>query len=166
MKCYQTAWHHIPEDDHYYSLWHENIKSCWCLCCDTKFVSKYSKHSHVGFEVLMAVTVKIAVLKNVMLCTVVRVDRHFREAFCLHYQGIWEMWQVPLQHQYTSSTLDGITLQATAIFLYSHIMLMWWQIIVTIFLIIRNHLFFVIYVNVFLHWEKHVEFGCHTLYNK
>jgi len=52
------------------------------------FVLKYSKHSHVGFEVLMAVTVKIAVLKNVMLCSVVRVDNHFREAFCLHYQGI------------------------------------------------------------------------------
>jgi len=52
------------------------------------FVSKYSKHSHVGFEVFMAVTVKIAVLKNVMLCCVVRVDHHFREAFCLHYQGI------------------------------------------------------------------------------
>jgi len=33
------------------------------------FVSKHSKHSHMGFEILMAVTVKIAVLKNVMLCT-------------------------------------------------------------------------------------------------
>jgi len=38
LKWYQTAWHHIPEDDHYYSLWLENIQSCWCLYCDTKFV--------------------------------------------------------------------------------------------------------------------------------
>jgi hypothetical protein len=59
-----------------------------CIVIPSLFVSKYSKHSHMGFEFLMAVTVKIAVLQNVMLCNVVQVDHNFREAFCLHYQGI------------------------------------------------------------------------------
>jgi len=59
-----------------------------CIVIPSLFVSKYSKHSYVGFEALMAGPVKIAVLQNVMLCSVVQVDYNFREAFCLHYQGI------------------------------------------------------------------------------
>jgi hypothetical protein len=52
------------------------------------FVSEYSKHLHVGFEVLMAVTMKGAVLQKVMLCSVILVDHHFRKASCLHYQCV------------------------------------------------------------------------------
>jgi hypothetical protein len=41
----------------------------------------------VGFEVLMAASMKMAVFWVVAPCSLVEVNRRFRDACCLHHQG-------------------------------------------------------------------------------
>jgi hypothetical protein len=74
----------------------------------------------VGFEVLMAVSMKMAVFWVVVLCSLVEVYRRFRGTCRLHHQGDSSPWwwrqQVPLKHRWTSTRLHSTTTQKTAIF--------------------------------------------------
>jgi hypothetical protein len=50
-------------------------------------VSQLLKHYYVGFEVLMAVSTKMAVVWVVAPCSLVEVYQRFRGPCCLHHQG-------------------------------------------------------------------------------
>jgi hypothetical protein len=45
------------------------------------------KKYHMRFQVLMATSIKIVAFWDVVLCSLMEVDWHFRGAHCLHHQG-------------------------------------------------------------------------------
>jgi hypothetical protein len=51
------------------------------------FFTEQNVNYDVGFEVLTAVSMKMAVFWVVMLCSLVEVYQRFRRTCCLHHQG-------------------------------------------------------------------------------
>jgi hypothetical protein len=75
----------------------------------------------VGYEVLTAVSTKMAVLWVVATCSLVEVYQRFRGPCCLHHQGYdssswWWRQQGPLKRWESSTRLRGATTQKTAIY--------------------------------------------------
>jgi hypothetical protein len=53
-----------------------------------------NESSHVRFEVLTAVSTKMAVFWVVAPCSLVEVYQHFRGPCCLHHQGSMDLWNI------------------------------------------------------------------------
>jgi hypothetical protein len=75
----------------------------------------------VGFEVLTAVSMKMAVFWVVAACSLVEFYQRFRGPCCLHHQGDHRPddggSKGPLKRWYNSTRLHAATTQKTAIFI-------------------------------------------------
>jgi hypothetical protein len=74
LNFYQTTRRYNPEDSHLRGV--------------TKFITPVDYIQQVGFEVLTAVSTKMAVFWVVAPCSLVEVYQRFRGPCCLHYQAL------------------------------------------------------------------------------
>jgi hypothetical protein len=66
------------------------------LLIHSNFICVEVTSRDVGFQVLMAVIIKLTVFRGVTLCSLVYHCQHFRGSHCLHLQGR-RVQQVPLK---------------------------------------------------------------------
>jgi hypothetical protein len=89
----------MPVDSHVHTR-HENLKSHSFLrvsyhdAATDSDPTRVTNTNHVGFEVLTAASVKMAVFRVVAPCSLLDVYRRFRGACCLHHQGSKDLWNI------------------------------------------------------------------------
>jgi hypothetical protein len=104
--------------------YHDKLISCTChryqlqkrkLCVHHPMKKQF--RLLVGFQVLTATSIMLAVFWEVAPCGLVDTDRCFRDACCLHHQGGEWTLKAPLKRRSVSTGLHGATSQKKAIFI-------------------------------------------------